>query len=194
MGLWSWQNVDGKCVRSDKDVDEKYADVAYNDLYKRFRETTSSWAFMRTTATTAIYIAWLLTIWLLVFSCIPFSVRMRNVLGLLLIVALSTSQAPVLNVKYTDFCKVHGCQAGESWDFSIAAMTLVTIAGVMLILSNNDRRREQQRLRNLALNGAAASRDGLNIAEEVPVESGLIDLSLIDPAAAAAAAEVEGGR
>jgi hypothetical protein len=184
VGLYGWEREDGEeCVIIEEDWDPQ--DGSYKEVNEGFeRATGRAWSIARGFAVASSALGWPMFFWVVIFSCVEFRRVHQNLLGLLLIVVLATLQVQtaVITLVLSDFCSEHNCQIGDI-QMHNAASVLAVISGILLILSDNSGRRKRQLQRRPIPDGELI-RDGLNIAQEIPVESELVDLSLIDPTAA----------
>jgi hypothetical protein len=184
VGLYGWERQDGEeCVFSEQDWYSQ--EGSYKKVNEGFERATGRyWRIARGFAVASTALGWLLFFWVVIFSCVEFPRLHRNLLGLLLIVVLSTLQLQtlIMTLVLSDFCSEHRCQSGDI-QMHNAASGLAVVSGILLILSDNRGRRKRQQQRR-PISDEELIRDGLNIAQEIPVESELVDLSLIDPAAA----------
>jgi hypothetical protein len=194
VGLYGWERQDGEeCIFIEEDWSPQ--DGSYKEVNEGFeRATGQAWRIARGFAVASTALGWLLFFWVVFLSCLEFRRLHRNVLGLLLIVVLSTLQLQtvIITMVLSDFCAKNNCQSGDVQMHNCASI-LALISGILLILSDNSGRRKRQQQRRPISDGELI-RDGLNIAQEIPVESELVDLSLIDPAAATGTTTVEAHR
>jgi hypothetical protein len=185
VGLRGWEGADGKCVCMN--------DAKVRDLRAGFCKVTgAAWEDARLQVIGTVAISWPIFLWLLSFTCYAYSTLYRNILGLIMIVILTSAQNLQWTLKDSDFCRAHGCDWGQSiWTY-MAATPFFIIGGIVLILSSSEEYLQRKVVTQdpltemCTLDEEERRRDGFNNAREVPVDGELIDPTLINPSASPA--------
>jgi hypothetical protein len=181
VGLMGWEGADGKCVCA-------FHDAKVRDLQAGFCHVTgAAWKDARSQVIGTVAISWPIFLWLLSFTCYAYRTLYRNILGLIMIVIMTSAQNLQWTLKDSDFCRAHDCDWGQSLWTYMAATPLFIIAGIVLILSTSEEYLQRKVVTQdplseiCTLDEEERRRDGFNNAREVPVEGDLIDPTLINP-------------
>jgi hypothetical protein len=180
VGLKGWEGADGKCVCM--------SDAKVRDLRAGFCHVTgAAWKDARIQVIGTVAISWPIFLWLLSFTCYAYTTLYRNILGLIMIVILTSAQNLQWTLKDSDFCRAYGCDWGQSIWIYMAATPFFIISGIVLILSSSEEYLQRKVVTQdplaevCTLDEEERRRDGFNNAREVPVEGELINPALINP-------------
>lgn len=193
LGFFVWEGVDGQCTWMHEDYN--YTEAAWNK-YSDF--LGSDWDAPRAMACFAAAIAWTFLIWLLVMSCVAHIKIIRYVVAFALIVLLPIFQSITFAVLDSDFCADKDCQIGRSARFAAVAVGLYALTGILLLFT-----KDYPGARSTQQPAAAAAaqkhneeltvdhRDeeephhvGFEGVREVPIDSDMVDVALVDSNAA----------
>jgi hypothetical protein len=190
VGLLGWEGPNGKCIWSENDLN----DVAGGN-YTAIREgylilRGPQWDSVENVVYATMTGIWNMLAWLLSFVCLPYSARIRNMMGVVLLVGLTTAHGLVWRLWKSDFCIEFDCHCGTSLVFVSVAAALTAVTSIAVFLSSSKGYRERKVLIQdplaeiCTLDEEERRRDGFNNAREVAVEGELIDPVLLSPTAA----------
>jgi hypothetical protein len=196
MGILGWEGPNGKCVWSENDLNDVVTEGNYTQIREGYLILRGhQWDRVENGIYATMTGIWNIFICLLSFICVPFSARLRNITGVLLLVGLSTAHALVWRLWNSDFCVEFDCRCGTSLVNVSVAAALTAVSSIAVFLSSSKGYRErkvviQDPLAEICtLDEEERRRDGFNNAREVAVEGELINPVLVSPTAAPATTE-----
>jgi hypothetical protein len=200
LGFFVWEGVDGKCTW---EHNYTYTETAWQE-YRDF--LGSGWDGARAMACFSAFCAWALLIWLLVFSCVAHRKVLRYIFGGVLLVLMTIFQSITFAVMDSDFCNENDCQIGRSARCSAVAVGLYAMTGILLFCSKDypgarnvdgqspiapqDSEKPNEEGTVDHRDEEEPQHDGFADAQEVPPESDLVDVALVDSSAPAGKAMI----
>jgi hypothetical protein len=198
LGFYFYEGVDGKCVF------EHYEDIPYHhnatdwgenfgNNFEAYMELLGNdWDTPRGLGTAAAGLAWLFWIWTMIMGCVAHIKVLRWILGALIVAILATFQSATYSVLHSDFCDTHGgCEIDRSSRFGIAAVIFFAAAGVLLFFTKDFSHNplgpvaaDAVAIKDVENASCAYEKNGDANITEVPVESEMVDVALVDDSAA----------
>ena len=206
LGFFFWEDVDGECAWDREHTEDSFE--AYWDFVGR-----SDWESAASAAFSACVLSFCFFVWLLTFSCLAQPKIVRYSCAGLLIVLLTVLQSvPFRLLNSSEFCDEHDCSLGRSAHYSIAAVVLYFVAGVLLLFTRDypgpggagssaqvfvpaTTAPEEQQPKNGTIDENATVEhtldeetlnqftDRATLPEAVPVQDDMMDVSLVDSSA-----------
>jgi hypothetical protein len=128
LGFYFWEGIDGECAPHGTD----YSENMY-DLYKEV--LGSDWNVPRAMANVTTIFAFLLLIWLFLFSCVAQPGEIRYILAFTLLIIMTIFSAIPFMLLNSDFCSENNCSMGRSAKYAAGATSLYFLIGVAFMFT-----------------------------------------------------------
>jgi hypothetical protein len=198
LGFYFYEGLDGECVFEHYEnipynLNSTYSAEKFGDNFEAYIELLGDdWDTPRGLGTAAAMLAWLFWIWTLIMGCVAHIKALRWILGALIVAILATFQSATYSVLHSEFCDTHdGCEMDRSSKFGIGAVTFFAAAGVLLFFTKDFSQdplgavvADAVAVKDLENTSYANEKNVNEEVIEVPVESQMVDIALVDDSAA----------
>jgi hypothetical protein len=128
LGFYFWEGIDGECTSQSTD----YTD----NMYDMYRDVLGSdWNAPRGMANVTTFFAFLLLIWIFLFSCVAQPSEIRYGLAFTFLVIMTIFSSIPFMILNSDFCNDNACSVGRSAKYAAVATSLYAVIGLTFIFT-----------------------------------------------------------